>query len=192
VLCECTFDADWDAFVAPVKYPDTVPYGDYVNAAGVSSSAYGVSSKAILDALADEDAVIQTAPINFEIDFGQKTDTVMTTKQFVESKLVFATLHSDDTFPMKLTVHVDGDPNVTVRDLTTDAAFYKNEEVGGVLNTTFSGLSNETDTFNTLRQIVVRYSGKGKSVRHILSGQSFRNFKMYEAYVRYKLLNVKQ
>jgi hypothetical protein len=137
-----------------------------------------------------------SCPIDFSWDTGQKTDSIRATKQFVESKLVFATLSEEDSFPFKLYIAVDGDPHTTVTDVSTDAPFWKtsDNESKGVLGTAFTlgGIPNPaTGIFNTLRQLVVRYSGKGKSIRHVIEGKSLYNFKLYETYIRYKNLNVK-
>lgn len=143
-------------------------------------------------------STLKISPITFGLDTGQKAEAIVTTKQFVETKFVLATLDKADAFPMQLTVHIDGDPHIITRDISTDAAFWKDSSAKGILNTTFSGVSDKSDKsdksdiFNVLRQLVVRYSGKGKSIRHILEGQSLSNFKLYETYIRYKLLNVKQ
>lgn len=198
-ICEFLFDTAVDSLTFSadvVPYVTDIPYGDIVTRAVVSNEdAYGTGISATVSEL---EAFLQgtdghcVTPITFELDTGQKTDSILTTKQFVESKLVFATLNKNDAFPMQLTVHVDGDPHLVTRDISTDAPFWKDSSTSGVLNTTFGGLSSTSDSFNTLRQLVVRYSGKGKSVRHILTGESLCNFKLYETYIRYKLLNVKQ
>lgn len=128
--------------------------------------------------------------IAFEWDTGQKTDNISIQKQFVESKLIFSTEDTLEHFPMELTLHVDGDPHVTRLDLNSDAPFWKEGESIGVTNTAFR-LSNAA-TSGVFRQLIVRYSGKGRSVRHILSGKPTSNFRLYETYVRYKTLNVKR
>lgn len=198
-VCDVLFDTKLEDVSLPTHvsaHVSELPYGDVVTRNRIQTNgAYGTDIGATVS---DLEAYLQgvgsscVTPIQFELDTGQKTDTVLTTKQFVESKLVFATEHGDDAFPMQLTVHVDGDPHIVTKDISTDASFWKDDGVSGVLNTTFNGLSSTSDSFNTLRQLVVRYSGKGKSIRHILTGESLCNFKLYETYIRYKLLNVKQ
>lgn len=132
------------------------------------------------------------SPIEFEWDTGQKTDNIAVTKQFVESKLMFATEDLLEKFPMKLKVHIDGDPHITTLDVNTDAPFWKSEDAIGVVNTTLRlSLSDDSDS-KVFRQLIVRYSGKGKSIRHILEGSATSNFRLYETYVRYKTLNVKR
>jgi hypothetical protein len=167
IYTECVFDADVDA---------DEPYGDTV---------------------VNESLDIYTVPIPFSWDTGQKTDSISNTRQFVESKLMFATLSEQDAFPFRLYVAIDGDPHVITKDVSTDAPFWKpsDEASLGVLNTNFrlGGESTPaTGAFNTLRQLIVRYSGKGKSIRHVIEGESLHNFKLYETYVRYKNLNIKQ
>ena len=162
IYTECIFDADVDA---------DEPYGDTV--------------------------VNKSLPIPFSWDTGQKTDSIYNTRQFVESKLMFATLSEQDSFPFRLYVAIDGDPHVITKDVSTDAPFWKpsDGESLGVLNTNFR-LGGEptpvTGAFNTLRQLIVRYSGKGKSIRHVIEGESLHNFKLYDTYIRYKNLNIKQ
>lgn len=132
-------------------------------------------------------------PIPFMLDTGQKTDNISKRKQFVETKMVFATLSERDSFPFNVYVAVDGDPHVTKMDVSTDAPFWKTNGSVGVLGTVFrSGVVNEAaGAFNTLRQLVMRHSGKGRSIRYVIEGNSSYNFKMYETYVRYKNLNSK-
>jgi hypothetical protein len=141
------------------------------------------------------DEIDKTYPIPFKWDTGQKTDSIMSSKQFVESKLVFATLSEKDAFPFTTCVAIDGDPHVTTVDVSTDAPFWKSSDgiSAGVAGTAFrlGEASPVSDAFNTLRQFVIRYSGKGKSIRHLIEGESLYNFKLYETYVRYKNLNGK-
>ena len=136
---------------------------------------------------------VEMSEIPFIWDTGQKTDSISDYRQFVESKFAFATLDEADSFPFTLHVAIDGDPHVTTIDVSTDAPFWKTAESKGVANTAFR-LGNDspaTGAFNTLRQLVVRYSGKGKSIRHIIEGESSHNFKLYETYVRYKNISGK-
>lgn len=135
-------------------------------------------------------------PIPFELDTGMKTDNLSLQKQFVESKFIFATEDDREMFPVDVTIAVDGDPNITHLDVNSDSPFWKNSESSrGVVGTSFR-LTNDTvlgrSSSGIVRQLVLRYSGKGRSVRHILKGSSHSNFRLYETYVRYKILNVKR
>ena len=148
-----------------------------------------------MDTVFDELGKLKNIPIHYTWDTGQKTDSIDSQKQFVESKIVFATLSERDMFPFTLWVAVDGDCRITKTDVATDAPFWKTSTSDrGVLNTAIrlgGADTPATGAFNTLRQLVVRYSGKGKSVRHVIQGESVCNFKLYETYVRYKNINGK-
>lgn len=161
-------------------------YNEFFSEFKFDSTATGTYGDT-LPVSATENSIV---PIKFEWDTGQKTDNISLTKQFVESKLMFATEDTLEYFPMQLTVHVDGDPHVTRLDLNSDAPFWKESDSKGVTNTLFR--LSDASTTGVLRQLITRYSGKGRSVRHILTGTPTSNFRLYETYVRYKLLNVKR
>jgi hypothetical protein len=131
-------------------------------------------------------------PIQFYVDSGQKTDNISLTKQFVETKIIASTLEPKDSF--KLDVRIDIDGNLFIRhvDLNTDGALIRDNPNQVITLGTTSEVSDITDTFNTMRQMFLRYSGKGKTIRHIISGESLYKFKIYELFYRYKILNVKQ
>lgn len=134
-------------------------------------------------------------PIPFELDSGQKTDSLNYSKQFVESKFNVVTLNEKDCFPMSVVVHVDGCPHITTKDVHTDSAFWKQDvRHVGTLGTSFvyDEGSTSPDIFNVFRQMFLRYSGKGKSIRHIIKGESQYPFKIYEIDYRYRKLNTKQ
>lgn len=149
-----------------------------------------------LEEFADQVSASKTIPIAFEWDSGQKTDNISTRKQFTESKIVFATQDEAEDFPMSLIVAVDGDPHVTRIDVRSDAPLQKTEGSVGVLGTNARLNEGSGDlgsaTKGLIRQLVVRYSGKGRSVRHILTGTARSPFRMYETYVRYKLVDNKR
>lgn len=160
------------------EIPENVPYADIVKPV------------ADLQHWSNLDAGTFT-PIHFVFDSGQKADSLNQYKQFVESKFNLATLHEKDSFPMRITVHVDGCPYVTTKDVNTDSSFWKEStEHLGTLNTPF--ITSDSDIFNVFRQMFVRYSGKGRSIRHIIEGESLYPFKIYEINYRYRNLNVKQ
>lgn len=166
------------------KYVDTFTYYDVYD--------FDVETAHNADKLyvPKEDSIKDT-PISFEWDSGQKTDNMASKKRFVESKLIFTTEDETENFPMQLTVAVDGDPHVTVVDVNTDAPLLKTDDSIGVLNTSvrLGGSSIGHSDKGLVRQLVVRYSGKGRSIRHILTGSARSPFRFYEAYVRYKLLD---
>ena len=148
------------------------------------------------DELPNADGTKSVVPIPFELDTGMKTDDISLKRQFVESKFVFATEDDAEMFPMEAYVAIDGDPHVTHLDVNSDSPFWKTSVIDkGVFGTSFR-LSNVDETGRSssgiLRQLIIRYSGKGHSIRHILKGKSYSNFRLYETYVRYKTLNVKK
>jgi hypothetical protein len=148
-------------------------YGDYIDLEKDSDNAYKV------------------VPIEFFVDSGQKTDNIVLTKQFVESKIIVATLSDKDNFQMDVNIAVEGNTFKKHIDLNTDGALLRNDP-NQLLTLGSSTDSANSDTFNTIRQMFIRYSGKGKTIRHIISGTSLYKFKIYETLYRYKILNVKQ
>lgn len=159
--------------------PEEIPnlqYGDYLSAIRPYSG---------LD-------VTKCEAITFKLDSGQKTDNLSITKQFVESKFLLATMSDKDMFPIDVSIYIDGlhFKNVHV-DASTDSSFWKtNSQELGSLSTNFT--NDNADVFNTLRQMFIRYSGKGKTIRHVVSGVSNFNFKIYVIYYRYKISHNKQ
>lgn len=131
-------------------------------------------------------------PIEFSIDSGQKTDNISTTKQFVETKIITATMDNMDSFPLDVDIYIDGIKFKNIHtDINTDGAVLKRTTQDGLIlgtNTT----PDDIDLLNTFRQLILRYSGKGKSIRHIISGSTLYNFKIYVTYYRYKLTHNKQ
>lgn len=171
-------------------YPDldteileNIPYSDYISLTKSDFENY-VNT-------ADEFREKYTKPIKYMLDSGQKSDTVSYTKQFTETKIILATLHQKDKFPFTLTVKIDGKPQPISIGVHTDSALWKDDKSDiNTLSTIFE--DSDSNIFNVLRQMFVRYSAKGKSLQHIILGESYFNFKFYVVYYRYKLLNFKQ
>lgn len=158
---------------------DAIRYGDYPHVTQSSIDNYEINPDSMV------------TPIEFYLNSGQKADVMSTTKQFVESKFVVATLNDKDQFPFTLNISIDGTIHPIHFDVNTDSAFWKTAQNElSTLSTNF--MFNETKAFNTLRQMFVRYSGKGKTIQHEIQGVSYFNFKIYMIYYRYRTLNVKQ
>ena len=139
----------------------------------------------------DGEHVPNVTPIQFMLDSGQKTDDLSRTKQFVESKFILATLNDKDTFPLSIDVLIDGLEYKQLHfDASTDAAFIK-ESSKDILTFNTNVGSNSQNIFNVMRQMVIRYSGKGKSIKHIIYGKSIFNFKFYVLYYKYKNTHLK-
>lgn len=159
------------------------------NAISTSTVRYGDRLEYGGDYETDPDSVI--TPIEFYLNTGQKADVMSTTKQFVETKFVIATLSNKDQFPLEINISIDGTLHPIHIDANTDSAFWKNSLNDiGTLTTNFT--FNNTDSLNVLRQMFVRYSGKGKTIQHEIQGVSYFNFKIYMLYYRYRTLNIKQ
>ena len=130
-------------------------------------------------------------PINFRLDSGQKTDNISTDKQFVETKLIASLTNNENIIPLDIDIYIDGNKFPFKIDLTTDGTFVK-DAIKDIITLNATVDSNSVELQNVLKQLFLRYSGRGKSIRHIISGKSMCDFKLYEIYYRYKTLNVKQ
>ena len=76
-------------------------------------------------------------------------------------------------------------------DINTDSAIWKNSfSQKGTLGTNI--YDDNTDYDGIVRQLIVKYSSKGKTIRHILEGYSKTNFKFYSMDVRSRILPKKQ
>ena len=144
----------------------------------------------------DGERVPVITPIEFMFDSGQKTDDFYKTKQFVESKLLFATINEKEALPLNVVVTTDGLDkrlhfDVSNFNLNTDGVFWKDGPEDILTLGTNVGSENQ-NAFNVIRQMFIRYSGRGKSIRHIVSGKSCFNFKFFVVYYKYKYLHVKQ
>ena len=130
-------------------------------------------------------------PISFKLDSGQKTDNISTDKQFVETKLIASLTNNENIIPLDIDIYIDGNKFPFKIDLTTDGTFVK-DAIKDIITLNATVDSNSAELQNVLKQLFLRYSGRGKSIRHIISGKSMCDFKLYETYYRYKTLNVKQ
>lgn len=149
-----------------------------------------------------DDTLTNTA-ISFYLDTGQKSSNIQNTKQFTESKFIIATMDVKDTFPIQTAIYVDGislvashkymagNLQLITTDASTDGAFSKtNPEDIAYLNTNI--VTDNSDILNVMRQMILRYMGKGKTIRHVLKGNSTFNFKIYVLYYRYRMPHNKQ
>lgn len=144
----------------------------------------------------DDEIVPVVTPIEFMFDSGQKTNDLSRTKQFVESKLLFATINEKEALPLNVVVTTDGLDkrlhfDVSNFNLNTDGVFWKDGPEDILTLGTNVGSENQ-NAFNVIRQMFIRYSGRGKSIRHIVYGKSCFNFKFFVVYYKYKNLHVKQ
>ena len=165
---------------------NAVPYADYLNSLPKDIIT------AVLENVTTSHSHEQTfgdimTPISFEIDFGQKSSNYTLYKQFLETKLTLATLSVKDTFPITIDIYTDGISRELHWDSNTDGAIWKTSLYDvGILNTGF-GVTGQ-DYNGIFRQLIVKYSGKGKSIRHVISGNSKALFKFYSMDVRSRIL----
>lgn len=169
-----------------------IPYGDYAHK--TPEELYAYINEQSLKIVAENDVNFETlkiTPISFIIDSGQKSSNYALDKQFLESKLIFATLHPKDMFPVTLDIMTDGSPRPIHWDCNTDSALWKTTLSDiGTLNTAFQDAN--ADYNSILRQLIVKYSGKGKTIRHILTGKSKYRFKYISLNTRFRVLPNKQ
>ena len=159
---------------------DNLPYADYIDYTLNDMEEFGTT---------DESS--KYIPISYLLNSGQKTFNIVDTKQFVESKIILTTQTEQDIFPMELIIRIDGSPYPIRIDASTDAPLWKKDIWDrGSLSTNF--ISEETINNKTFKQGVFRYSGKGKSIEHLIQGNSIYNFKLYVVHYRFKnLINKK-
>jgi hypothetical protein len=165
---------------------NAVPYADYLNSVPKDLVSAVIGNAATSHSYERSFEKIAT-PIRFEIDFGQKSSNYTLDKQFLETKLTLATLSSKDSFPLSLDIRTDGVSRELHWDANTDGAIWKSSlDDIGILNTGFG--ADGQDYGGVLRQLIVKYSGKGKTIRHIISGKSKALFKFYSMDVRGRIL----
>lgn len=138
-------------------------------------------------------------PIAFYLDTGQKSSNMEITKQFTESKLVVSTKDNPDVLASKIKVLVDGidlkvSHNTAIGNYNLMSPTYDNPAFSKNKPTTllYTNNTNFDNDFNVTRQIMLRYMGKGKTIRHTLRGISAFNFKIYMLYYRYRIPHNKQ
>lgn len=168
-----------------------LPYGDY----------YNKTPKELSTWLNDDPKVTfsDVFEFPFSIDFGQKSSNYALDKQYLETKLLFGSLSERDLFPVTVDIAADGFSKPLHWDVNTDSALQKTTFniinggfVGhfGTVGTTFG--TPDTTNIGVLRQLIVKYSGRGKTSRVVISGKSKYKFKFYSLINRFRLPAKKQ
>lgn len=192
-FCEFRIERDLDRYLdeLPANFPESARplllYGDYVN-------------KTLGELDEDKNGSDGHTPILFIFDSGQKTDRIAYTKQFTEAKVMCVTESQRDSFPCVVQVAVDGELRVHTIQVNTDSPFWKtdsgfrtdDDSDDILLSLNRNIYSDSADILNTMRQLIVRYSGKGHTVRFVLQGNSVCRFRIHSVLSRYRTLNVKQ
>lgn len=177
-----TFNKSLEAMLNAEVY-NIIPYGDYLNTTVDELATYITENPLVTQ----EDCT----PISFKLEFRQKSSNYQLDKQFLESKYIFAVNSSKPVFPMSLDIVTDSMLKVIHKDVNTDSPLWQDSlEHLGVLNTLFGANNSIHD--GTLKQLFVKYSGKGKTISHSISGKSVSKFTFYNINYRYRLLPKKQ
>ena len=192
----------FDRLLSEIKCGDLEPlsedtverltYGDVYNMSFKDIHAKLVPSGGTAEP--DYDSIEESiTPMQYGVDFGEKSARFTVSKQFLELKMNFSTLDPKDTFPFDLEVYSDGMPHelrISI-DPNTDSALLKpNQGYLGSLSTQFD--MHESCISNTMRQLFVKYSGRGKTVRFRMEGESKTRFKLCTLDSRYRVLPNKQ
>lgn len=176
------FNKKLDQLLAKEVY-DILPYGDYLDKTVDDLATYITNNPLISQS--------DCTPISFELEFRQKASNYQIDKQFLESKLILAVESAKAVFPFQIDIASDGMPRIVHVDANTDSPFWQdNLEQSGVLNTLFK--SDTSNSESVLKQVFIKYSGKGKTVTHNLYGNSNSKFTFYNINYRYRLLPKKQ
>lgn len=192
-FCEFRIERDLNQYLdeLPAEFPESARplllYGDYVN-------------KTLGELDGSKNGSDGHTPILFVFDSGQKTDRIAYTKQFTEAKVMCVTESQRDSFPCVVQVAVDGELRVHTIQVNTDSPFWKtdsgfrtDDNADDILLSLNRNIySDSADILNTMRQLIVRYSGKGHTVRFVLQGNSVCRFRIHSVLSRYRTLNVKQ
>lgn len=186
-----------DTYTRMSKLIPKLPYADFLDTSlddiyyYLSNNSIFINDDTNTIHIYNNNVQIQMTPIEYLIDFGQKSSNYTLYKTFLESKLTLATLHEKDTFPFNIYIEIDGMQSPLHWDVNTDSALWKNSfSQKGTLSTLFT--SDNSNYNGIMRQLIVKYSGKGKTIRHLITGKSKYNFKFYSMDVKSRLLPKKQ
>jgi len=170
-------------------------YGDYEGPLLTNLALYAdVDEDGVVDddptQLASHDEFVR--PIPFALDTGQKSSRYTVDKQFLEEKFNFMSLDDKDAFPLSIGMYADGMPHRHRVDANTDSPLWRDSKTmdGGALATTFG--DDDTRNSGIMRQMFVKYSGRGKTLRITIEGESQSRFAVYSAESRYRVLPNKQ
>lgn len=188
-----SYGRDYDELSVPngSEYYDLAPlsalrYGDYVkSSAGLPKNLDDFSTNPSGHA-----GSIQ--PFAFSADTGQRSGRPTVDKQFLEAKLNFVSLDDKDAFPLRISAYADGMPHAHAVDANTDSPLWrdsKNNDAGAA-STSFGDA--DTSNVGIMRQMFIKYSGKGKTLRLALSGTSESRFAIHSMESRYRVLPKKQ
>jgi len=154
----------------PDAFVDVIGYGDVLN------TEYSLIGE-----------LTAVTPISFEIDSGEKSDDMGYEKNFVETRITFGLKSAKEVIPVTLDVYTDGHKQIAHKAVETDSPFWNDSlDDLAALNTGFD--TNTSQIINTLKELRIRHHGFGKTVRHVITGNSVTKFKIYVIYYKYRTL----
>lgn len=135
-------------------------------------------------------------PIHYEINTGAKSYSMQYPHQFVESKILFSVSDNMNVqLPLEVDIYSDNFKNILHVDPSTSNTLWRDivapkditNAVGNEQVLTLnSDIIEDNPVYPIMKQLFLRYSGKGFTVTHHLQGNSNCKFKCYVIYVRFK------
>jgi hypothetical protein len=145
-------------------------------------------NEAEIAAFDQENANIIT-PFEFVLDSGEKATDYLYNKYFMESKFTVATLEKTlGYFPVNVDIYMDGIKSVVKQEVKSSSNFWATDQKTLATLSTTTLRSNASNLANIVKTLTLRHAGKGKTVRHVLSGQSLNYFKFLQVFYKYRLL----
>lgn len=175
------FNQDLKDLVGEEAY-NFLPYGDYLHNTPEQLKTYVTANPEVSET--------DCSSFIFKITFIQKSSNYALDKQFLESKFIFESLTPKATFPVTVDIHTDALLKPIHVDANTDSPLWRIDiKHLGTLNTLFS---NNNSLSTSLKQMFIKYAGKGKTISHSISGTSISQFKFYAIDCRSRILPTKQ
>lgn len=179
-----------------------LPYGDYLNST--------IHSIELLNELIDEKEneykdeeelkaaykVIkdEISPIKYAVDSGEKSPSLNGMFNFTETKILFFESASNT---MDIKMYIDGrlhkhHPDIVGRDTKVhdDSMLWAEEIIPSGLKFKETLFKSDKDIPTFVKEITLKSSGKGKTVRHIISGESVSPLNINMVYYKYRNLNM--
>lgn len=163
-----------------------IPYTDIVNVTLNEYLEFGNN----IDKYTDEEIdafIAKLNPIVFQLNSGEKGIDLASEKGFVECKFTFSTLSSYvKGFPMTVDIFVDGVKYNKTYDVTTDSPLWRSKHNSSLILNSSILIPDEYKLKDTVKNLTLRLSGKGKTIHHMITGTSECKFKYYNTYVKFR------
>lgn len=128
-------------------------------------------------------------PFEYVLDSGEKAIDYLYDKYFLESKFAVATMESTKGyFPVNIEIYMDGIKTVLKQEVKSSSNFWATEQ--NVLATLgpSSLVESTSNLANIVKTLTLRHAGKGKTIRHVFSGNSLNYFKFLQVFYKYRYL----